>query len=133
MTGPCLPFKSSQKYSTRQKCAENHQIPFFSQLSTKLSIQVRIFMFSKVLRCPVNFFWTHLQFQSLLNGQLHISHGGPSWFNHLRFERSPSIELLRKQARTCSRLREPTIIKFFAKSPSLLLYNAVLTFPIILI
>ena len=55
LTRPCLPFKSSKKYSTRQKCAENHQIPFFSQLSTKLSIQVRIFMLSKVLRCPVTF------------------------------------------------------------------------------
>ena len=73
LTGPCLPFKSSKKYSTRQKCAENHQIPFFSQLSTKLSIQVRIFLLSKVFRCPVTFFWTHLQFQSLLWTKAYIS------------------------------------------------------------
>ena len=111
LTGPCLPFKSSQKYSTRQKCAENHQIPFFRQLSTELSIQVRICLLSKVLRCQVTFFG-HTSNSNLSYGQIHISHGGPSWFNHQKFERSPSIELLRKQGRTCSRLREPTIIKF---------------------
>ena len=87
----------------------------------------------KSSQVPSEFFFGHASNSNLSYGQLHISHGGPSRFNHLRFERSPSIELLRKQARTCSRLREPTIIKFFAKSPSLLLYKAVLTFPIILI
>ena len=116
----CNPFRrikdwlGSQKYSTRQKCAENNQIPFFRQLSTNLSIQVRIFLLSKVIRCPVTFFG-HASNSNLSYGQIHISHGGPLhalWFNHLRFERSPSIELLRKQTRTCNRLREPTIIKF---------------------
>ena len=123
----CNPFKSASKIKDwlglvfHSKAAKSTargrnalkitKFPFFRQLSTKLSIQVRIFLLSKVLRCTVTFFGRTSN-SNLSYGQIHISHGGPSWFNHLRFGRSPSIELLRKQAHTCSRLREPTIIKF---------------------